>query len=231
MLKFSKVGVLMAVLAFSGLLAASASAAEWHTNGPLEVRSANSGLSRLAIHNSGAVVVVQCQNSTGTVTLRNNTVNGSTAPNIATVQPIFNGACTVSGAAGYSVACDEARLNANSYAGGTTFGTASTGITSGTISNIDCRIGIGATLCSTVTGTVSGHYTNPHTLTGSGVAGVGRLTVTATGQALTVSKIGLGCAALPHGTGTFGSPGAGSTVANLTYEVTGPHAPWIYRTP
>jgi hypothetical protein len=228
MLKFSKVGVLMAVLAFSGLLASSASAAEWHTNGPLEATSTNAGASRLAIHSGGSVVVVQCTTSSGTVTLRGPTIAGSTAPGIATVQPIFGGPCTVSGAAGYSVACNEAELNANSYTGGTTFASAGTGVTTGTITNIDCRISIGATACSTVTGTVSGHYINPHILTGAG--GFGRLTVTAAGQSLTVSKIGAGCVALPHGAGTFGSPGAGSTVGNLTYQVDGTHAPWLFRT-
>ena len=229
MLKFSKVGMLMAVLAFSGALASSASAAEWHTNGPLEATSTNAGASRLAIHSGGSIVVVQCATSSGTVTLNGPTFAGSTAAGVATVLPIFGGPCTVSGAAGYSVACSEAELNANSYSGGTTFATAGGGITTGTVTNIDCRISIGATSCSTVTGTVSAHYINPATLTGAG--GFGRLTVTAAGQALTVSKIGAGCAALPHGTGTFGSLGSGSTVGNLTYQVDGTHAPWIYRTP
>jgi hypothetical protein len=223
MLKVSKVGVLIAVMALSGLLASSAGAAEWHTNGPLEITSTDAGASRLAVHTSTGIVVVQCATSSGTVTLRGPTIAGSTAPGIATVQPRFGGACTVSGAAGYSVACDEALLNANTFSGGLIGG-----ITGGTITNIDCRISIGATACSTVTGSVNGHYINPNVATGTN--GTGSLVVTALGQNLTVAKIGAGCAALPHGTGTFGSLGAGSTVGNLTYTVDGPHAPRITRT-
>lgn len=228
MLKFSKVGVLVAVMAFSGMVASSASAAEWHTNGHKEFTSTNAGASRLAIHHSGTATLVECATSSGTGTLRGPTVAGSPAPGIATVTPIFGGPCLVSGGGGYSVVCSPAELNANSYAGGGLFGSAGTGVTTGTISNIDCRLSIGATACSTITGQVNAHYTNPHVL--GSASGFGKLTVTNAGQSLHVTKIGAGCAAVPNGQGTFGLPGAGSTVTDITYLVDGPNAPWLFRT-
>ncbi len=224
MSKFSKVGVLIAVMAFCGALASSAGAAEWHTNGSLAFSSTNAGASRLVIHPSGTLVA--CSSSSGSGTLNGPTSTAFPWTNAATVTPAFSG-CTVSGAAGYAVLCSSSLLRANSYAGGTTFATAGGGITTGTVTNVDCRLSIGANTCSTITGSVPAHYINPATLPG----GPGRLTITPAGQALSVTKIGSGCAAVPDGTGTFGSPGAGSTVADLTYTVDGSNAPYIYRTP
>ena len=226
MLKFSKVGVLLAALALCGLLVSSASAAEWHTNGPRTASSTSAGPSRLAIDNGPSTVVIGCTASSGHVQLNGPTSTAMPWLNAATVTPIFSG-CTVSGGAGFTVACSPAELRANSYVGGITFATAGGGVTTGAITNIDCTLSIGPVRCATVTGQVPGHYINPNPIG----TGAGRLTVTAANQQLEVEAIGAGCAAIPAGTGTFGSPGAGSSVQDLTYTVDGPNAPYIYRTP
>jgi hypothetical protein len=230
MLKFSKVGVLLAMVALCGLAASSASAAEWHTNGDRAFASTDAGASRLVIHQaSGSPVLVQCETSSGTNgTLRGPTSTAATFAGVATVTPTFGGICRVSGTPGYAVVCSPATLNAISYSGGTTLATAGGGVTTGSLTNIDCRLSAGATQCSTITGSVHGHYINPNPI----ATGAGRLTVTGTGQSLTVAKIGAGCAAVPHGRGTFGAPDpAGSGVLDTTYTVDGPNAPYIFRTP
>jgi hypothetical protein len=223
---FSKVGVLMIVSAL--LFAASAGAAEWHTNGHKAFSTTNAGATRMVIHGPGGPVVVECTSSTGTGTLRRPTVAGSTAPGIATIVPLFGGPCTVSGTPGYGVTCGQAELNALNYSGGTTFATAGGGVTQATITNIDCTVTAGGFPCSTITGGVIAHFVNAATLNS---ASPSRLTVTSAGQSLTVSKIGAGCAAMPHGAGTFGKPGAGTTVTDTTYTIDGPNAPWMFRTP
>ena len=227
MLKFSKIGVLLTVAAFCGLLASSAGAAEWHTNGHKAFSSTNAGPSRLAIHNAGAIVLVECQSSTGTGTLKGPTFAGSTFPSAATVTPQFGGPCTVSNVAGYSVLCSPAELNAISYSGGTTLATAGGGVTAVSMTGVDCTLRFGATVCSTITGSVLGHYINPNPI----ATGAGTLTVTSTGQSLTIEKVGSGCAAIPHGTVTLGKPDVGSGVSDITYTVDGPNAPYLFRTP
>jgi len=229
MLKVSKVGVLLAVMALSGLMASSASAANWHTNGVKAFSSTNAGISRLVIHPTvgGSTVTVQCPTSGGTGTINGPTSAALPWTNAATVTPVFGsvGNCTVSGAAGYTVACGSAELRANSYSGGDTLATAGGGRTEGSITNIDCRVSAGATACSTVTGSVTAHYTNPNPI----ATGAGTLTITNANSALTVEPIGAGCLAIPsHGTGTFGSP-VGAGVGDTTYVVDGPNAPYIYR--
>jgi hypothetical protein len=226
MLKVSKVGVLLAVMAFSGLLASSASAANWHTNGIAAFSSTNAGASRLLIHNNGTQTVLQCPTSGGSGTINGPT--SATVPwvNAATVTPVFGavGNCSVDGVMGYSVVCSSAELRANSYSGGDTLSTAGGGITNGTLTGVDCRLSAGATTCSTITGSVTGQYINPSPL----ATGQGRLTIPTTGQSLTVSKIGSGCLAVPHGAGTFGLV-SGAGIADMTYPVDGPNAPYIYR--
>jgi hypothetical protein len=142
--------------------------------------------------------------------------------------PLFGGPCLVSGVPGFSVTCSEGALNALSYSGGTTFATAGGGVTRATVTNIDCTVAASTTPCSTITGTITAHYINPATLNSSSPSS---LTVTSAGQSLTVAKIGAGCAAIPHGAGTFGKAGAGSTVTDITYTIDGPNAPWMFRTP
>jgi hypothetical protein len=228
MLKFSKVGVLVAAMALCGLFASSASATTWFTNGDLSAISTNAGTSRLVIHpHSGATAIaIGCTTTTGHVTLNGPSSTAQPWTNAATVTPTFSG-CTTAGGAGFTVACGAAELRAVTYSGGTELATAGGGITNGTVTNIDCRLSIGATTCVTVTGSVEAHYTNPNPIG----TGAGTLTITAAGQALTADTI-TPCAAIPAGTATFGSPGATSEQINdLTYRVDGPNAPYIYRTP
>jgi hypothetical protein len=222
MSKYSKVGVLIAVMAFCGLLASSSVAAEWHTNGPLSRTSTNAGASRLVVHPSGTIIA--CSSSSGHVTVNGPTSTAFPWTNAATVQPVFTG-CSVSGAAGYVIVCSTGELRANSYAGGNTLATAGGGVTTGLVTNIDCRLSIGPTQCSTITGTVPAHYINPNPI----ASGAGRLTITTAGQNLTVHQVNA-CAGVPTGHGTFGSPGAGSTIQDLTYTVDGPNAPWVFTT-
>ena len=143
MLKFSKMGVLIAVMALSGLLVSSASAANWHTNGDKSFTSTNAGISRLAIHPAlvAARCTLQCPTSSGTGTLNGPTSAALPWTNAATVTPVFGAAgnCTVNGVAGFSVICNPAELRANSYTGGDTFATAGGGVTAGSITGIDCR--------------------------------------------------------------------------------------------
>jgi hypothetical protein len=228
MLKFSKAGVLIAAMALCGLFASSASASTWFTNGPLTTSSTNAGASRLVIHPSSGLtaVAIGCTGSSGHVALNGPSSVAQPWTNAATVTPIFTG-CTTAGGAGFTVACGAAELRAVTYTGGTELATAGGGITNGTVTNIDCRLSIGLTTCVTVTGTVNAHYTNPSPIS----TGQGRLTITSTGQALSVHNI-TGCAAIPPGSATFGSPGATSEQINdLSYTVDGPNAPYIYRTP
>ncbi len=221
MSKFSKASMLAAVMALCGVLASSASAAhEWHTNGSLAFSSTNAGATRLVIHPAGTIVA--CSSSSGDGTLNGPTSTAFPWTNAATIRPTFSG-CTVSGAAGYGVHCSNAEFRAISYIGGHTFGTAGGGVTTGS-AFVDCTLTIGGTVCSTITGTVHGHYINPPVLPG----GPGRLTVTP--SPLQVHTVGSGCAAVPSGTGTFGAPGAGSTVLDTTYTVDGGNAPYIYTT-
>jgi hypothetical protein len=91
---------------------------------------------------------------------------------------------------------------------------------------IDCSLLIGPSRCSTITGTVSGHYINPNPIT----TGHGALKITTAGQALAMHRI-TACAGIPSGSATIGSPGSGSSIQDFTYTVDGPEAPWIYRTP
>ena len=147
--------------------------------------------------------------------------------NAATVTPMFSG-CTAVGP-GFVMSCSPAELRASGYSGGTTFGTAGGGVTSGSVTNIDCEISVGPVPCGTLTGTVNMHYINAGSA-GGAVTGNARLTITATGQALYL--VASGCAVFPTGTATFGSPGAtGTTINDLTYTIDGPNAPYIYRTP
>jgi hypothetical protein len=147
--------------------------------------------------------------------------------NAATSTLVFGSGsnCTVNGAAGITLACSSAELRANSYIGGDALATAGGGVAEVAITGIDCRLSAGATQCSTITGSVTGHYANPNPI----ATGAGSLTVTTAGQALTVAKIGAGCAAIPNGAVTIGPPSGASGVTDTTFIVHGPNAPYIYR--
>jgi hypothetical protein len=228
MSKSTKAGVLIAAMALCGLAAFSAGAAEWHTNGPLSRSTTNAGAMRLVFHPHSGAASTSFGCTTSAMHVASNGPTSTAFPwtNAATVTPTFSG-CTTGGGAGFTVLCGRAELRAVSYIGGTTFATAGGGITTGAITNIDCRMSIGATQCLTITGSVPAHYVNPSPMT----TGVGRLTTTAAGQSLTGDQL-TSCAMLPAGITTFGSPGATMTSINdLTYTFDGPDAPYIYRTP
>lgn len=227
MLKLAGSVAMIAVMALGCSVAASASAAEWHTNGHKTFASTNAGAVRLLVHAAGGgAVVVACATSTVHGTLRGPTSSGSTFPGAGTVTPVF-GVCTVSGAAGFTATCSPASLNAIGYAGGTTLATAGGGVTTASITSVDCTLRFGATPCSTITGSLHAHYSNPNPIG----TGAGALTVTSAGQALTIAKVGAGCIAVPHGRLTVGAPGPGTTVMDSTYIVDGPNAPYLFRTP
>ena len=227
MLKSSKVGALIAAVTLCALSAPSAGAAEWHTNGDKTFSTTDAGPSRFVIHGPSGALPFECTSSTAIGTLRGPTIAGSSAPGISSVTPLFGPPCAVAGVPGYMATCNAASLNALSYSGGTTLATAGNGVTSGSITNIHCVLAVPGVQCSTVTGSVTAHYINPNPI----ATGSGRLTVTSTGQQLTATKIGAGCAAIPNGAVTFGKPGAGSTITDITYTVDGPGAPWMFRTP
>jgi hypothetical protein len=212
------------VLVLTGLLASSAGAQTWFTNGDRAIASTAGGALRLVVHSGGSQTLLSCSGSSISGTL-----NGPSSPftpwvNAATVTPAFSG-CTLAGSAGYSFVCSTALLRAVSYTGGDTLATAAGGDTSGTLTSVDCRYGFGATNCLTVTGTIPAHFVNATPL----ATGSAKLTLASTGQSLTAHKIGSGCAFFPDGPATIGSPGAGSSIGDLTYTMDGPNAPYIYR--
>jgi hypothetical protein len=224
-----KLGLLLTATMLSGALAASAGAAFWHTNGDKPFSSTDAGIWRLIIDPpSGSQVTLQCPTSRVSGTLNGPTflsIGGWNAA--ATVTPVLGAAgnCMLNGVMGFTVVCSSAELRADTYAGGHLLSTAGGGVTTGALTGVDCRLSAGGSTCSTITGTVPVHYINPNPL----ATGAGSLTATR-GGALTVSKIGAGCVAAPHGTGTWGSPN-GAGVADATYVVDGPNAPYIYRDP
>jgi hypothetical protein len=140
---------------------------------------------------------------------------------------VFTG-CTVSGAAGYAISCSTATLRVSTYVGGTTLATAGGGVTTGVIGGWDCTLSIGATRCATITGTIPTHFIND--ISPALPPDVGRLTPTPAGTVLNVDPI-TACAGVPSGPGTFGAPGAGSSVQALTYTVDSAAPLWMFRTP
>jgi len=226
MIKFSKAAPLAAAMALIGLLASSASAAEWHTNGDKTLASTSVGSTRLTTHSNGVTIPYGCTNSSLSGTLSGPTSTMMPWIHAATVTLAFTG-CQTAGGSPFTLTCAPARLRANSYVGGVTFPTAGAGITTGQIHSIDCTISIGATTCSTIAGSVPIHYINPIPI----VVGAGSVTVTSVGQTLTTARIGAGCGLFPHGATTLGRPLGATGITDLTYPVHGPNAPYIYRTP
>ena len=221
--------LLLTVAILSGVLASSVSAAQWHTNGIRPFASTNAGAMRTLIHpDPGGLtpVILQCPTSSASFTL-----NGPTAASLPWISAATNvvltfgvGNCTVNGVPGYTVLCSSASFRAESYVGGNTLATGGGGVTRGAITGIDCRLSLGATQCSTITGTVPTDYVNPNPIN----TGSGRFTLTNAAQLLGVAKIGSGCAAVPDGTGTLGSV-SGAGIGDLTYTVHGPNAAYIIR--
>jgi hypothetical protein len=219
-----KAGLGVAIVLASGAMAPAASADDWLSNGPVSFRG-DAGPSRLIITGPSGDVALNCTTSAGTGDLAASPVAG-TNPWFAsaTITPLFgaatgSGGCTVAGTP-FTVLCAPADLDTGlgpaAYSGGTTQATADGGTTQGTLTSISCDLRIGATTCSTVTGTVEGQYTNPVQATST----AGQLTVFAAGQSLTAAKVGAGCAAIPDGPASFGS--ASTPPGDLVYDVTSP---------
>lgn len=232
MLKLLKASALMSVLGFCGLSVSWAGAAEWHANGPLTKFSTDAGATRWVIHPhtaSQGSTAIECTLSVMHATLQRATSTEFPWTYAATVTPLFTN-CSAAGVPSFQVICAPAAFRASAYQGGATFATAGGGITTGVVTHIDCRVSIGPVNCVTITGSVPAHYTNAGSA-GGAITGNGRLTLTATGQALTADEI-IRCAPIPSGTVTWGSPGATATAINdLTYTFDGPNAPYFYRTP
>jgi len=213
-----KLGLVAAIVLASGAMASAASAADWQTANT-GAFTGSAGASRLIIHGPAGDVALNCTTSTGSGSL-NPSPPAGTNPwlNAASITPAFSG-CTVAGTP-FTVTCAVATLRTGTgpgaYSGGTTLATADGGVTSGSLASISCQLKIGATTCSTVTGTVQTTYTNP-----TQPSTAGKLTVLAAGQNLTAT--GTACAAIPQGSANFGSPSV--PPGNLVYNVTSPATP------
>lgn len=227
MLRFSRLGVLLAAVALGGLLPAAAVAAEWHTNGNRALFGTHAQVTRFVIHSGGTTVVEQgCLASTVSGTLNGPTSTALPWVNAATVTPVFSG-CRVVFGAPYTLVCSPIELRANSYLGGPILATAGGGVTTGLLTNIDCKISISGTPCSTVTGTLPVQYINPSPI----ATGAGTLTLTSVSQPLTLQAIFPGCAPFSSGTATLGTPATALINTDITYTINGPNAPYIFRTP
>ncbi len=215
---------LVVLVVLSGLLIPSAGATEWHTNGDKSFTSTNAGGVYVIFHSSNGFALTTCSGTQLSGTLNGPTGPTAVWPSAATVTPVFTG-CQVTAFGHYTIACSPAELGANSYVGGTTPATAGGGITTATLTSIDCRVSQADTTCSTLTGSLVARYTNPTPIfTGSG-------TLTVTGiQGLTGHRIGPGCQVL-NGFTTIGTPGAGTSITPLNYSIDGPNAPYLFRTP
>jgi hypothetical protein len=232
MMKLFRLGLAVAIVLASGAVASAASADDWKSNAPaggLPFRGDAAGGSRLLIHGTGGDVALNCTTAAGTGTLAQSPPAG-TNPwfAAATITPLFgaatgSGSCTVGGTP-FTVSCAAADLDTGlapgAYSGGSTLATADLGVTQGTLSNVSCTLRIGATDCSTVTGSVEGQYTNPD----QSLSTDGKLTVFGGAtQNLTAARIGTGCAAIPDGAASFGSQS--NPPGDLSFDVTDPAHP------
>jgi hypothetical protein len=213
MSRFSKLA-LVAVLAVMsvGVLASSASATTWTSNGPVAF-TGSTGASRLLIKNGSGVVTssLNCTTSGGIGTLN---ASASFPNNAGTITPRFSN-CTVAGQT-FVVFCTTDILNVSSA----TFKVLGwlSGVSRTTIINITCIIKIGPTTCTTITGSVEDTYTNPDLVTPAS----GFLTVFVAGQQLSMTTSV--CAAITTGTPSFGAP-SGTVITDLVIPVTSPAAP------
>jgi hypothetical protein len=213
MSRFSKLA-LMAVLAVMsvGALASAASATTWTSNGPLAF-TGSTGASRLLIKNGSGTVTstLNCTTTSGIGTLN---ASASFPNNAASITPRFSN-CTVAGQT-FSVFCNTDKLS------GTSATLKALGhnppVTRGSLLGINCDIKIGPTVCTTITGSVEGQYTNPDLVTPA--SGILRVFVTGQQLSMTTSV----CAAITTGTPSFGAP-SGTGVTDIDIPATSPAAP------
>jgi hypothetical protein len=205
----------LAVAALTG--AASASAAEWLTNGTSTgtTFTATAGASQLRVDGSIGVQGLTCTQGHLDGLLTGPTLTGAT-PAVAHVTPSFGGTCQVVGQTSV-VKCSRAPLNAQSYATPTT--TYSVTLihcvmvkTNGACGNATTFTGGGITIA----GSVAGTYGNTSQ----------QWTVNTAGQNLAVSWSSTGCL---QGTGTGTARGTFSNASgtSLVYFSTGTFRPRI----
>ena len=228
MVRWVKVGAVIAAMAFCGSAASVARGAEWHTNGHKAFSFTNAGAVRFVLHYDGTAIPLSCSAALGTGTLKGPTAAGSVFPGAATVTLQFSTPCIVFTMPGFDMVCSPAEWNAVGYSGGTTLATAGGGVTTGTLTNIDCTFRKAGTPCATISGSVQADYINPNPI----AVGAGTLAVTRTGQSLTWQASGIPCLLSVNPIVlTLGKPAAGADISDLIFPVDGPNAPYLFRTP
>jgi hypothetical protein len=210
--KLSKLSLLIAVIGVFGALASSASATTWTSNGSMAF-TGTTGASRLLIKNGSGTVTstLNCTTTSGIGTLN---VSASFPNNAATMTPRFS-TCSVAGQT-FTVACNT------DLAGGSSTNLKAlgwlSGVTSGSLTGVTCNVKIGPTVCTTITGSVEGTYTNPDLVTPAS----GFLTIFVARQQLAMTTSA--CVAITTGTPSFGAP-SGTGIADLVVPATSPSAP------
>jgi hypothetical protein len=224
-----KLFLLLLVTAMSGACASSAGAATaWHTNGPKAFSSTNAGIARWIVHpnGGGSSVTIQCPTSSLSGTLNGPTSSSLPWTTAGTMTPVFGstGNCTVSGAAGYSFLCQSGSFAADSYSGGSTLATTAGGHITLT-GTVNCALRAGIVICGNLHMTWEITAINPFPALFSGAWSL----IKKGAQALRgiFRNTAAGCAAVPEGTLTFGTP-SGAGVGDATYVVDGPTAPYMY---
>jgi hypothetical protein len=204
--KMLKALILGAVVVSALVSAASASA--WTTNGPLGF-TATTGSTRLSFTPGPAITCSGANDAIGNLFAKSSVASGA---RLADVQPRCGGctvaglACTVSCVSLTSTAPLPARFNGTSFSGG---------VTTGTVSNIDCTVAI-PTCTVTVTGTVNATYNNA----------TFQFTITGAGQTLSYTATGSTCGAL--GFAAAGAVDFATCVgSNVVYTVTSSPKPVI----
>jgi hypothetical protein len=195
---------------------------QWTTNGPGSF-SAAAPPTRIAVSPVGGPGPqnIVCTQSRVDGSLLGPTLSGSTV-HIADLTPVLFGTCDAIGD-GAAVKCGAAPMTAQSYTG-------TGGVTSGTVTAIDC-----------VVAKTDGSCGNPTTFTGGGITVTGSvadtygnttqaLTLSAVGQSLQASWSSTGCLA-GTGTGSATSAWTNTTGTALVYGSTSTFRPRIAFTP
>jgi hypothetical protein len=206
----------------AAVTSSSASALSWSTANP-GAFSVTDGAPNFIIQGPRGPVEVHCTDNSG-AGVENLVAMVSAAFAAGNYGPHIGG-CTVAGGVAVTVACASTStidvLTTTTYAGGNSYVSpswaADGGVTRGAqLSSFSCTLSIGATRCSTITGSVRLNITNPrnHLATLS----AGRLTVLAAGQSLVATRIGSGCSVIPDGSTTFTSTSGG----DIVYTVASP---------
>jgi hypothetical protein len=210
MYKLVKLAALVALSVVS--LASSASATTWTSNGP-KAFDASTGSSRFVIKD-GSGQTVTALNCTTTGTIGTLAASASFPSNAATLTPRLSN-CTWAGQT-FSFTCNtdnpggsSANLKALGFA---------LGVTRMTLTQFSCVYKIGPTVCTTISGSIEGSYTNPDLMT----LASGFFTLFVARQQLTMTTSA--CTAIATGTPSFGAP-SGTGITDLVIPMTTPSAP------